>query len=153
MNNNNNNSSSNNMDCTNHALFSTSRPICLWNAANVLEECQRLDEWGRSVEFTRISYETEYRASKERYFGHPTSTANAISAGRGGMEPEPVKLWNEFCKVHWRSKRQQLQQHQHQDSQDESMAAAAGLTRNATTSTVKAKHLFVDRQLRMAVAA
>jgi hypothetical protein len=139
-------------DNTHNQLFSCQRPICLWDPLHIVLESHRMDEFGRCSEFARISKEKEYLASKERYQNHIEEAKD-----HNGQNRNPaVALWNDFCRVHW-------------------PAAVAGAAwrfdsvgrsgdckandnhQDASPSTTVAKRsskcLFVDRQLRSALAA
>jgi hypothetical protein len=133
-------------------LFSSKRPVCLWDPRHAVEETHRTDEWGRSVEFTRTSNQTEYVASKERYYKYDDAAAEDVTTAA-------VSLWADFCRVHW----------PHNTTMEETTMAgttlttATATTTTATTTTIQGKtsakartnsvkHLFVDRQLRLAVA-
>jgi hypothetical protein len=119
-----------NDDGTAPSLFSSKRPICLWDPRHTVEESDRIDDWGRSKEYTRISTKTEYIASSERYYNYGNDDDSSA-----------VSLWEDFCRVHWPKAMAGTEK----DKEE---------TRTTTTTTrSNTKHLFVDRQLRQVVAA
>jgi hypothetical protein len=112
-------------------LFSPGRPICLWDVHHTVEEGARLDGWGRSPQFARTSPRRLYRASRERYYryeappgGGPLPHASTAMTKKGMRMDEapsgttsngrfasssswtsgtdlPIRLWTDFCQVHW----------------------------------------------------
>lgn len=130
------------------SLFSCSRPICLWDPHRTVEEAKRLDDWGRSWEFTRTSTAREYHASTERYY----KKQDEGDETRATMAP--IQLWMDFCHAHWPEATADQEWQELLNGQAASSSAAAeDETPAVVAPPPRSKHLFVDRQLRLAVAA
>ncbi|KAL3913657.1 MAG: hypothetical protein SGILL_006401 [Bacillariaceae sp.] len=140
-----------------HQLFSCKRPITFWDPLHTTPECDRLDAWGRCSDFAGGSSKPMYMysASKERYNkNRASSAANQNSA---------VELWKDFCRVQWptavgepsewqqNSMELDEQQLLLNDLSQQQQQAAPFPSRPAATKV--SKHLFVDRQLKTALAA
>ncbi|KAG7337435.1 hypothetical protein IV203_034505 [Nitzschia inconspicua] len=152
------------------SLFSCQRPICLWDPHRTVEEAKRLDEWGRSWEFTRTSTANEYRASIERYYQYDKDEYQNDYNNNDDDEEEdqenewsstssycdatgaaPLYLWQDFCHAHWPEATSEQEWKGLLLKNDR--ATSKERTTASSSLPSRSKHLFVDRQLQLAVAA
>lgn len=116
----------------------------------------------------------EYRASKERYYRNSRtttavtlkdsssstkesaaeSTSSTTAASAATDVSGPIQLWQDFCHAHWPEAMAQQQQ-EASSMERSSDRGEVQAVESATAAHIpqRSKHLFVDRQLQLAVAA